>query len=84
MRPQRESSPSNKLLVSYLAGSIAPSRGGYELSLKATHPVTGEVIADASRRAASKDQVLNAATQIVTKFVPHSATKRQNLLSCLR
>ncbi len=47
-----------------LAGSIARDGSGYGLTLKATESVTGNVIIDASGRAAGKDQVLSVATTL--------------------
>jgi serine/threonine protein kinase/tetratricopeptide (TPR) repeat protein len=49
-----------------LSGSIAPQSGGYAISLKAAQPVTGQVISTVSGRAASKDQVLETVTRLVT------------------
>src|SRR5262245_27492148 len=48
-----------------LAGAIEPSRGGYEISLTATHPVTGDQIVAARRQATNKDDVLRAAANVV-------------------
>jgi eukaryotic-like serine/threonine-protein kinase len=50
-----------------LAGSIVPSGDGYEIELKATRAVTGEVITSSQARAASKDRVLDVATRLVTR-----------------
>jgi len=48
-----------------LSGSIGSSGRGYAISVKATQPYTAEVLADASGRAASKEQVVEAATRLV-------------------
>jgi hypothetical protein len=48
-----------------LAGSIGPQGNGYGISLKAVQTVTGNVIANPQRRASSKDQVLEVATNLV-------------------
>ena len=47
-----------------LSGSIDRQGDGYGISVKATQAVTGTVIATTSDRAASKDQVLGAATTL--------------------
>jgi eukaryotic-like serine/threonine-protein kinase len=47
-----------------LAGSIDPRGNAYAISVKALHPVTGEVITSARRVASSKNDVLDAATQL--------------------
>ena len=49
-----------------LAGSIAPRGDGYDITVKATQPMTGNVITSVTRRASSKDQVLDAVTRVVT------------------
>ena len=49
-----------------LAGSIASRGDGYELTLHATQPMTGNVIASVTRRAANKKQVLPTVTRVVT------------------
>lgn len=41
-----------------LSGSIGPSGGGYEISVKTTQPISGNVTATAKARAETKDQVL--------------------------
>jgi serine/threonine protein kinase/tetratricopeptide (TPR) repeat protein len=48
-----------------LAGSIDSRGTGYEISMKAQHAVTGDVITSARRRADSKDQVLPAITEMM-------------------
>ncbi|MGH9384604.1 MAG: protein kinase domain-containing protein [Vicinamibacterales bacterium] len=48
-----------------LSGSIEPRGDGYEISVKAAQTMTGEVIASASRTAASKDQVLEAGARLM-------------------
>ena len=49
-----------------LAGSIDRRGTGYEISVKAIMTVTGEVVADTSRRASNKDEVPETATRLVT------------------
>ena len=49
-----------------LAGSIDRQGTGYTVSIKATQTVTGVVVANTSSRAAKKDQVLSAASRLVT------------------
>ena len=49
-----------------LAGSIGPRGKGYEITVKASQPMTGKDIVSVSGRASSKDQVLDAATKLVT------------------
>jgi eukaryotic-like serine/threonine-protein kinase len=49
-----------------LAGSIAPRGTAYDITIKATEPMTGNELASVTRRAASKDQVLSALTRLVT------------------
>ena len=49
-----------------LSGSIDRQGTGYEISVKAVHTVTGNVIASAKSRASNKDQVLGVATKLVT------------------
>jgi tetratricopeptide (TPR) repeat protein len=48
-----------------LSGSISPQGNGYAVSAKAVETVTGNVIATAERRASSKDQVLEATTNLM-------------------
>jgi eukaryotic-like serine/threonine-protein kinase len=50
-----------------LAGSIESSGSGYQVGVTATRAVTGEVITNSQARAASKDQVLDVATRLVTR-----------------
>ena len=45
-----------------LAGSISPRGAGYTVSVRATQPVTGELITSAEGVAADKNQVLAVAT----------------------
>ena len=47
-----------------LSGSLGRQGSGYEMSVNATESVTGNVIAKAKDRAASKDQVLGVATSL--------------------
>ena len=49
-----------------LSGSIDRRGNGYEISVNAAQTVTGKVIASAKSRASNKDQVLGAATKLVT------------------
>ena len=49
-----------------LSGSIAPQGSGYAVSVKAAQTVAGTVIAAATGRASTKDQVLAVATGLVT------------------
>jgi eukaryotic-like serine/threonine-protein kinase len=48
-----------------LAGSLDARGNGFELSFKAAHAVTGDVITTARRRAASRDAVLATALQVM-------------------
>ena len=48
-----------------VAGSIELRGDGYEVSVDATHPMTGDVISTVTRRASSKDQVLDTVTRVV-------------------
>jgi len=48
-----------------LAGAIDRRGSGYEISVKAIQPVTGQTIADVTGRAPAKDQVLGTATKLV-------------------
>ena len=49
-----------------LAGSIERRGNGYEISVKAAQTVTGNVDRQRQSRASSKEQVLEAATRLVT------------------
>ena len=49
-----------------LAGSIDRQGNGFGISINAAQAVTGTVIANAKGRAASKDQVLQTATRLMT------------------
>jgi tetratricopeptide (TPR) repeat protein len=49
-----------------LSGSVARAGGGYTIAVKATRTVTGEVLADADTEADSKEEVVEAATQLMT------------------
>ncbi len=49
-----------------LSGSVSRQGNRYNVSLKATQAVTGNVITDASDRASSKDQVLSVTTDLAT------------------
>ena len=57
----------NQALDVVLAAAIAPSGDGYEISVQATQPLSGNVIAASNRRASSKDQVLDAVTRVATR-----------------
>jgi tetratricopeptide (TPR) repeat protein len=49
-----------------VAGTITPQRGGFNISIKVTQAVTGNVIATGDRRASNRDDVLAAATRLAT------------------
>ena len=49
-----------------VSGSIENRGNGYEISVKATRPLTGEEITSTSRRAPNKDQVIETATRLAT------------------
>jgi serine/threonine protein kinase/tetratricopeptide (TPR) repeat protein len=51
-----------------LAGSIASRDNGYDITVQATEPMTGNAITDVTRRAANRDQVLPAVTRVVTSL----------------
>ena len=51
-----------------LQGSIASMGSQYVLGLRATHCSTGEVLAEEQAQAARKEDVLNALSQIASKF----------------
>jgi serine/threonine protein kinase/tetratricopeptide (TPR) repeat protein len=51
-----------------LSGSIEPQGDEYNISVKAAQTVTGEVIATASNRARSKDEVLPAAARLMGRI----------------
>jgi tetratricopeptide (TPR) repeat protein len=51
-----------------VSGSLERQGSGYGLILKATHPVTGQTIANSQNSAANKEQVLYAVTKIATSF----------------
>jgi hypothetical protein len=50
-----------------LAGSIDRRDSGYEISVKASQLVTGDVVASASGRASDKEQVLETATRLMAR-----------------
>ncbi len=50
-----------------LAGSIAPYREGYEITVRATQSVTGNELVSTSGRASSKDGVLEAAAKLMAR-----------------
>ena len=54
-------------LAVVLAGSIAPSGSGYEITVKAVQAVTGNVIANLRGAAANKDQVLQTAARLTAR-----------------
>ena len=47
-----------------VAGSIAPSGAGYSISVKALQTVTGNVVANVTRVASNRDQVLETVTRL--------------------
>jgi eukaryotic-like serine/threonine-protein kinase len=49
-----------------LSGSIDRKDRGYDISVEATQPATGKVVASSRSRASSRDQVLAALTNLVT------------------
>ncbi len=49
-----------------LAGSLLRDGDGYTIAVKATRTVTGEVLADAETDADSKEEIVEAATQLMT------------------
>ena len=49
-----------------LAGSIGVRGNGYEISVVATQPLTGETITTVTRRASSRDQVLDTVTTVAS------------------
>lgn len=51
-----------------LAGFIDRRGSGYEISVRAAHPVTREVLGDATARAARKDAVLDVATRLAARL----------------
>jgi len=50
-----------------LSGSIAPRGNGFAIAVKAARAITGDVVADETATASSRDQVLPVATQLVTE-----------------
>jgi tetratricopeptide (TPR) repeat protein len=57
----------NQGLRVVLAGSIEPQGGAYVISARATQAVTGEVIATTQERAATREQVLPAASRLMIR-----------------
>jgi serine/threonine protein kinase/tetratricopeptide (TPR) repeat protein len=49
-----------------LSGSIERSGEGYEIALKAVHPITGNLITTGKNRASAKDQVVAAVTRLAS------------------
>lgn len=49
-----------------VSGAVVKEGYRYSITMKATQAVSGQLIADASQRASSKDQVLAAATELAT------------------
>jgi tetratricopeptide (TPR) repeat protein len=49
-----------------LSGSLARDGGGYAMAVKATRTVTGEVLADARTEASNREEIVEAATQLMT------------------
>jgi len=58
----------NQGLGVVLAGFVAPRGNGYEISVRAAHPVTREIIGDATGRASRKEEVLEVATRLVARL----------------
>jgi serine/threonine protein kinase/Flp pilus assembly protein TadD len=56
----------NQGLGVVLSGSIDRQGSGYEIAVQAAQTITGKVVVSAKRRASNKDQVLGAATKLVT------------------
>ena len=54
----------NQGLGLVVAGSISPQGNGFDISVQTTQPLTGNVVAEFTRRASSKDQVLDAMTRV--------------------
>ena len=50
-----------------LAGSLNPLGSGYRVSVRAIQPLTGEVITTAEETASGRDQVLEAATRLISR-----------------
>ena len=50
-----------------LAGSVAPKGSGFEISVKATRPVTGEVITTEASLAPSRDRIIETATRLMAR-----------------
>jgi tetratricopeptide (TPR) repeat protein len=51
-----------------VSGSVIRAGSGYEIAVKATQAVTGNVLAAKSRKASSKDQALNVITRLATEI----------------
>jgi tetratricopeptide (TPR) repeat protein len=49
-----------------LSGSVARDGDGYTIAVKATRTVTGEVLTDATEEADTREQIVEAATQLMT------------------
>jgi tetratricopeptide (TPR) repeat protein len=69
-----------------LSGSIERKGDGYEVSMKASQPITGNVTATARDRASSKDQVLGTVTKLATavRKVLGEKTSESNQLFAMR
>jgi tetratricopeptide (TPR) repeat protein len=69
-----------------LSGSIDRKGDGYEVSMKASQPITGNVTATARDRASSKDQVLGTVTKLATavRKVLGEKTSESNQLFAMR
>ena len=50
-----------------LSGTVAPKGGGFEISVKAARPVTGEVITTEASVAPSRDRILETATRLMAR-----------------
>jgi eukaryotic-like serine/threonine-protein kinase len=69
-----------------LSGSVDRKGDGYEVSIKASQPITGKVTTTARERASSKDQVLATVTKLATavRKVLGEKTSESNQLFAMR
>ncbi|HKN42414.1 MAG TPA: protein kinase family protein, partial [Propionibacteriaceae bacterium] len=69
-----------------LSGSVDRKGDGYEVSIKASQPITGKVTTTARERASSKDQVLGTVTKLATavRKVLGEKTSESNQLFAMR
>jgi eukaryotic-like serine/threonine-protein kinase len=51
-----------------LAGSVEPKGNGFEISVRATQTITGDVIANVKATASNKDKVLETASELVARI----------------